>query len=898
MGILTNWFRPAWKHPDAEVRLQSVQGLDAGRVDLLADLAVQDVDPRVRAAAAGKVEDPKRLQVLADRGDDAVRRIAKERLSGAADRLLRSGTWDSVGSLLDRISDQKSLADLSLHAIDGEIRRRSLARLLGLAHAGSGLLEAIAVQDATGELGLQVITRLERRHLKDVARKAKHERVRAAAATRIAELDQVERKPSAEARRIERLRKLEVLTERALRLAVSSDWQRGEAERCAITADLAGIQQTYADLAADPAADQTTARVTRGMREFVSRRQQAEEAEREALRRVETERADLLAAVAGEIDRDLAASIASRWRALAECAPAVAPADDAALAAALARIQVPVAVADQVADLGAVPVVAGLPEALQSRLDTLAGEAEQLTTSRERRDAKHQFQVLHKELDKALASAPPRHPAANAANARFHAAYNAFKDAGRAQREVREQRRSEQTATAEQLIAEVARLAGEPLAENAIPARVDALKHLQNRFRAALAGLRPDQTSHLREQMQPALDAAWLPLKAHQEAEDWERFQHLAKAEALIAKLEGLLNPAANVNAAGKDAGPPELLQVQSGEVQPIDHAPTPVDLPASVATATEPRPTEPTVLLRSLKAAQKAWKELGPLPRGRAQPAWERFKAACDAGYARLQPWFAEQDASRAANLEHKQALIAEAESLAAAKPVGLIGSPADLPRRRQAVERMKVMQLEWRKIGPAPREHDESLWERWKAAGDAFWGKHKADLAVRDESFTENLKRKEKLIADAEQLAQVSENAKSSGIVTAHDVIRRLKDLQQQWKDIGHVPRDQVETTWQRWRAALDRAYATVKSHTDAIVAERERNKQQKEALITEAEAVGTNENARWFKDEVRELIRKWRDIGPVPREAEDELEVRFRSACDKVMRADRSAAAAINA
>ncbi|GDY13839.1 hypothetical protein LBMAG53_27170 [Planctomycetota bacterium] len=894
MGILTNWFRPAWKHSDAEVRLQSVQSMDAGRVDLLAELAVQDADPRVRAAAAGKIDDPKRLQTLADRGDDAVRRIAKERLSGAADRLLRSGSWDSAGSLLDRITDQKSLVDLSLHAVDSEIRRRSLARLLGLAQAGSGLLETIAVQDATGELGLQVISRLERRHLKDVARKAKHERVRAAASARVTELDQVERKPSAEARRVERLRKLEGLTERALRLAVSSDWPRAESERSAIAAELAGIQQTYTDLAADPAADQATARITRGIREFASRRQQAEEAEREAAQRVAAERAELLAAVGGDIDRERASSIANRWRVLAESAPPVTPADEAVLAAALDRIRVPVAVAGPTAE----PVVPDLPEALQSRFDALAAEAEQLTSSRERRDAKHRFQVLHKELDTALASAPPRHPAALGANARFHAAYNAFKDAGRAQREARDQRRGEQTATAEQLIAEATRLAGEPPTESAIPARIDALKHLQNRFRAALAGLRPDQTSRLRELMQPAMDAAWLPLKAHQEAEDWERFQHLAKAEALIAKLEGLLNPAANE--AGKDPAPPELPLAAPGEIQPAAdaQAPVPVDLPPAAAAAAAPSPVEPTVLLRNLKAAQKAWKELGPLPRGRAQSARQRFKAACDAGYARLQPWFAEQDASRAANLERKQALIYEAETLAAAKPVGLIGSPADLQRRRQAVERMKVMQLEWRKVGPAPREHDEALWERWKTAGDAFWGKHKADLATRDESFAENLKRKEKLIADAEQLAQVSENAKASGIVTAHDVIRRLKDLQQQWKDIGHVPRDQVETTWQRWRAALDRAYATVKSHTDAIVAERERNKQQKEALIAEAESVGTNENARWFKDEIRELIRKWRDIGPVPREAEDELEIRFRSACDKVMKADRSAAAAINA
>jgi predicted Rdx family selenoprotein len=158
-----------------------------------------------------------------------------------------------------------------------------------------------------------------------------------------------------------------------------------------------------------------------------------------------------------------------------------------------------------------------------------------------------------------------------------------------------------------------------------------------------------------------------------------------------------------------------------------------------------------------------------------------------------------------------------------------------------------------------------------------------------VRDQAQAGNQARKEALIAQALQLADTAERAKATGIVTSHDIIRRIKDLQAQWKDIGHVPRDQVEPTWQQWKAALDRCWATVKDHTDAIAAERAANQAKKEALIAEAETIAAGENARWFKEDIKSLIKQWRDVGPCDRAIADELEVRFRSTCDRVLKLD---------
>ena len=69
----------------------------------------------------------------------------------------------------------------------------------------------------------------------------------------------------------------------------------------------------------------------------------------------------------------------------------------------------------------------------------------------------------------------------------------------------------------------------------------------------------------------------------------------------------------------------------------------------------------------------------------------------------------------------------------------------------------------------------------------------------------------------------------------------------------------------------------------------AERQANLTAKLALITEVEDLHALENPHWFKDDVREAQQKWRAIGHIPRERMDEVNERFRSACDRILRAE---------
>ena len=91
--------------------------------------------------------------------------------------------------------------------------------------------------------------------------------------------------------------------------------------------------------------------------------------------------------------------------------------------------------------------------------------------------------------------------------------------------------------------------------------------------------------------------------------------------------------------------------------------------------------------------------------------------------------------------------------------------------------------------------------------------------------------------------------------------------------WKRCGRVS------------ARRDRVYATLKPFLAQLEQARQDNLAKKQALITEAEDILKHENARWFKDELKDLQRRWREIGHIPREQMDAVGGRFKDLCDQI-------------
>jgi hypothetical protein len=300
------------------------------------------------------------------------------------------------------------------------------------------------------------------------------------------------------------------------------------------------------------------------------------------------------------------------------------------------------------------------------------------------------------------------------------------------------------------------------------------------------------------------------------EAESWKRWSTVPQFEALCARIEALL----------------EL-----------------VDL-------------DPKKSAADLKAAQAEWKALGAPPRDKSEALWARFRQACDQLHERNRKQYAVLDEARGANLQRKEELCARVEAV------------ADSSDWKETAELIKLLQEEWKAIGPVPREQADAVWKRFRAACDKFFDRRKATFSEADERRAESLKIKEALCVEAEQLKDSTDYKGAA---------ERLKALQAEWKDAGSGPRGASEAAWKRFRAACDHFFERRKAHFAAQDGERKANLEKKEALCQKVEAMTGLEADPG--EVIRGLMVEWKTIGPAPRDDADRIWDRFRTACDRL-------------
>ena len=219
----------------------------------------------------------------------------------------------------------------------------------------------------------------------------------------------------------------------------------------------------------------------------------------------------------------------------------------------------------------------------------------------------------------------------------------------------------------------------------------------------------------------------------------------------------------------------------------------------------------------------------------------WQRFSHARSAFDKARRSWFAELEETRGEAKQVKQKLVAEAEALATSTDWG--------PTARA----YKQLMDRWRAAGRASRQDDDALWQRFRAAQDAFFTAKDTAAAAEDEEFRGNLAVKEELLVEAEAILPVTDldAAKAS-----------LRSVQERWEAAGKVPRgdlDRVEGRMRRVETAVREAEDAKWKRTNPEVAARARSMVDQleasvakaEAEVAEAEAKGNEKKAAAARD-----------------------------------------------
>lgn len=278
-----------------------------------------------------------------------------------------------------------------------------------------------------------------------------------------------------------------------------------------------------------------------------------------------------------------------------------------------------------------------------------------------------------------------------------------------------------------------------------------------------------------------------------------------------------------------------------------------------------EPNPVN---AFRALQDFHNEWREIGPVPPESKNEIWERFKEATAKINKRHHEYFEKQKDEQHKNLEAKIALCEKVEEI----------NLLELKNFRDFDEKAEIvvgLQKMWRTLGFAPKKQNNKIYQRFRDACDTFFEKKRSYYADNKEIQQNNFQLKTELCLQAETLQE------STDWKTTSDALIKL---QKEWKEIGPVPRKQSEKIWKRFRKACDHFFNRKAEFFAELDSSYEDNLKAKLAIVEELEAFEPSNDVQTAFDRLKELQRKWTDIGFVPFNMKEEVSNRYRNALNK--------------
>jgi hypothetical protein len=174
-------------------------------------------------------------------------------------------------------------------------------------------------------------------------------------------------------------------------------------------------------------------------------------------------------------------------------------------------------------------------------------------------------------------------------------------------------------------------------------------------------------------------------------------------------------------------------------------------------------------------------------------------------------------------------------------------------------------------------PAEKEDPLETRF----NEFFNIYKANKARYNEEQEkvklENLKRKNQILEELRLLVSSEETLKKT-----YD---EFKNLQDRWKEIGMVPRTEINNLWQNYHFLVEKFFDKVKLNKELKDLDLKKNLEAKMALCEKTEELLLETSVLKIFKKLQKYHEEWKDIGPVPLDKKDEIWERFKNTTDKI-------------
>lgn len=271
---------------------------------------------------------------------------------------------------------------------------------------------------------------------------------------------------------------------------------------------------------------------------------------------------------------------------------------------------------------------------------------------------------------------------------------------------------------------------------------------------------------------------------------------------------------------------------------------------------------------ISQLKALQTEWKAIGPAPRKFAKSLWASYNALVYRFYDNISIYYELKELDRKKNLEAKIHLCERAEGL------------SDHENIKEAIKELDALHEEYKHIGPVPKEEQEPLWDRFKAASDVIHSRRREYVDQLKEDLQKNLESKLVLSEKVQSFSDFD----SDSIKVWNEKTKEIRELQGQWEAIGGIPRDQAKEVNKTFWASFKKFFTNKSNFFKKLDSLREENLKKKEELVAKAAALKESTDWKRTASELKQLQQDWKEIGPVPEKQRESIYKKFKAACDE--------------
>lgn len=262
----------------------------------------------------------------------------------------------------------------------------------------------------------------------------------------------------------------------------------------------------------------------------------------------------------------------------------------------------------------------------------------------------------------------------------------------------------------------------------------------------------------------------------------------------------------------------------------------------------------EPDVLkaFRELQLLHRVWKEeIGPVDREQREVVWNEFSEITKQMHDKREALNEKAREKENENLAKKHEIIAQINALSLEEVSGHKGW-------QNQMNKMEALRESFFKAGKVPTEVNEETWAQFKnAVRDFNKAKNAFYKDIKHDQQT-NLDKKNALVEKAKSLKD-SDDFKATTPI--------MKQIQEDWKKIGHVPRKYSDAVWKEFKGACNAYFDRLNQVRNEENKEEVEAFENKKNFLEEFKSFDLVGDHKTDLDAIKASIEQWKSFGRVP-------------------------------